>query len=482
MINWRKAVCYSLPVFLLFACWVIKGASNEKPGGLLSVQIPRQQTTEAELWKPGDDLSAKMLERVRSEGVIRIVSIHPSGNKYLFVGEFEESWQFAPTQPPRPKTGLWLVNKDGSGLLRLSNYVESEGICYDPEWSPSGDRFAYVARGSVNVYVLEPKQGIPWHGGTITETSGPALYAQELSNDFPDDGYVEYSQPRWSPNGEALAAFASDGTTDWVEVAAKLGGPICSFKGADRYQWNSKSELVLDYGRFVFDWESLLSATEPVDNPALNKDQAEKQEVSQRLLKRLLKKVSAYGVGQIGSYSVSPSGDRIVFAGDFVESESCPDCTPYNESFKADLWLVNRDGSGLLRLTNNHNSSRPVWSPSGKQIAFVNVDSISVIDTIKRTEKRLPGLQAYHARENEDHHNTSIYLSPRWSPNGKAIAAEGSNGGTNWITVVEARSGTEIFRSGYEVYSFAWNYEGELVIGTHGKFVFDWSSGIFNRR
>ncbi|MEK6289448.1 MAG: hypothetical protein AABO57_27355 [Acidobacteriota bacterium] len=187
----------------------------------------------------------------------------------------------------------------------------------------------------------------------------------------------------------------------------------------------------------------------------------------------MLKKVKVPGVIRIVEYSIAPSGNKIVFAVEFEESIYRPKETH--------LWLVNRDGTGLRRLTENHHSVEPAWSPSGKEIAFRNIDSISVIDVKTRVARNLRGLQAYHARENEDHHNTSMYLHPRWSHNGKAIAAEGGNGGTGWITAVEARSGNEILQSSNEVYSFAWNHEGELVIGTSGKFVFDWSSGIFNR-
>lgn len=137
--------------------------------------------------------------------------------------------------------------------------------------------------------------------------------------------------------------------------------------------------MVVDSGRFVFDWENMFSRTEPAVSPASNgsnlgtgKDAGRKQEVSERFLSRLLKKVKVPGVIRIVEYSIAPSGNKIVFAVEFEESIYRPKETH--------LWLVNRDGTGLRRLTENHHSVEPAWSPSGKEIAFRNIDSISVID------------------------------------------------------------------------------------------------------
>ena len=111
------------------------------------------QTQKVDLWDPNDGLHVadRMLERVKQEGVVRIAGIRASGNRYVFVGEFTETWQLVPTQAPRPKTDLWLVNKDGTGLRRLTE----DGESYDPEWSPSGDEIAFVSRGSVNALNVE---------------------------------------------------------------------------------------------------------------------------------------------------------------------------------------------------------------------------------------------------------------------------------------------------------------------------------------
>lgn len=447
-------------------------ASNAAELSAPPSESPQPQTQESELWDPTDDLhvAGKMLERVKQEGVVRIASVRASGERYVFVGEFEETWQFAPTQQPRPKTDLWLVNKNGTELRRLTEAGES----YDPEGSPSGNEIAFIKRGSVCVIDIASKD------------VGTLLYAQEPAGNSVAADYLEHSQPKWSPNGKAIAALAKDGTTAWVIVATKEGNDICTFgRGFERYGWNSESEMVVDYGRFVFDWENMFSDTESADRPASNgsnlgtgKDHGGKQEVSERFLSRLLKKVSAYGVERIADYSFDPSGKRIVFAGEFEGNMA------YGSGSRGDLWLVNRDGAGLRRLTENHYSSQPVWSPSGKEIAFVaDLDSISVINVKTRKVRSLPGLQAIPPKAGgvTPHDNfAKPYLRPRWSPNGKVIAAEGADLGDGFVTAVDARFGNKIL----DVLrgSFSWNLEGELVIPALGKFVFDWNSALFNRR
>ena len=64
-----------------------------------------------------------------------------------------------------------------------------------------------------------------------------------------------------------------------------------------------------------------------------------------------------FGMEGIETPSWSPDGRRLVFTG--------------LESGVSDLYVINRDGSGLERLTSDRYAQRdPVWSPDGSRIAF----------------------------------------------------------------------------------------------------------------
>jgi dipeptidyl aminopeptidase/acylaminoacyl peptidase len=464
-----------------------RNASSEadaRQSNAASLSVAQPQTQEVELWDPNDDrnIAGRILERVKQEGVFRIVGVLASRDKYVFVGEFEVSSEVVPAERPMSKNGsetlrakrppphgtdLWLVNKNGTGLRRLTD----DGESHDPVLSPSGEEIAFVSKGSVRIIGSDSRVGDDVFYGSV--------------NSRMRDAQVEYSQLRFSPNGKGIAALAKDGTTSWVEVRARPNrdsGNVTFAEGFERYEWNSKSDLVLDYGRLVFDWEhsnSEASANSAANTSTLKTDKAGdgQSPLPPKLLKRLLKKLRPYGVMNIGSYAISPSANQIVFAGEFEEASSAiPN--------KADLWVVNRDGAGLRQLTHNHYSSQPAWSPSGKEIAFVNDGSVSVIDAKTRNVRSLPGLQtSYHPSEGPMTHAhwDFVYLRPRWSPNGAVITAEGVDDSEGWIAAVGARSGNKLLETSQSGTRFSWNHEGELVIPALGKFIFDWSSAIVTR-
>lgn len=105
----------------------------------------------------------------------------------------------------------------------------------------------------------------------------------------------------------------------------------------------------------------------------------------------------------------SPDGQRIAFASN-VELG-----VPYNPGDNREIFVMNADGSGLTRLTDNvEYDDLPDWSPDGAKIAFVSgrdgVHTFYVMNADGSTQTRLTNdalAQGY---------------SPDWSPDGRKIA------------------------------------------------------------
>ena len=71
-----------------------------------------------------------------------------------------------------------------------------------------------------------------------------------------------------------------------------------------------------------------------------------------------------YKVKSLSSPVLSPNGNEICFVS-----------TEYNlqeGKSNSDLYIINKDGTGLLNLTNSGaNESSPFWSPDGKKIYYL---------------------------------------------------------------------------------------------------------------
>ncbi|MEK6408413.1 MAG: hypothetical protein AABN34_15915 [Acidobacteriota bacterium] len=393
-----------------------------------------KQTQRVGSWDPNDEFNAadRMLERVREEGVVRIAGVHPSRTRYVFVCEVYAEQQADSTSDSRPKTDLWLVNRDGSGLHRLTESGEGR----DPEWSTSGAEVAFVDAGQLSV---------------VDGASGEHRFRHHGR---------EWDQLHWAPNGRAIAALVINPYDEtWIVVLRATDGyPICEFlREKKAYQWTPDSELLLDTGKFVFDWEAVLSYEPPAETDEDGSTAGDPP--ADPLRQWLLDQASTEGVENISRYSLSPAGDTIAFGGLFGGASD------------PDLYVINRDGSGLRRLTTDGAAYEFTWSPSGGEISYVdhNADAFLMIDVGSGRTRPLRFLD-------------ESWREPNLSPDGKAIAATKQTArclDPDPLVVLDAESGEEILSCQQ---GFLWNDQSELVFRGIGKFVFDWQSIVANRK
>lgn len=230
--------------------------------------------------------------------------------------------------PPDRNEEIYVIGPDGSGLARLTH--NSEGFTLDLDWmplvSPRGRRVAFVSRrdGNEEIYVM----------------AADGTGATRLSHgDGRDWG------PSFSPDGETVYYGGFRSVSNPLPSIQRNVYRVSASGGKSTQIGQGMSPVVSpDGGTVLVDREGLL-ATDPDGSNA-------REIVSDTLFSA----IAAW----------LPDGSRIVFSG---EREG-----------NADLYVVNADGSGVTRLTDDpatdvtppHGLGGPVVSPDGDRIAFVS--------------------------------------------------------------------------------------------------------------
>ena len=173
----------------------------------------------------------------------------------------------------------------------------------------------------------------------------------------------------------------------------------------------------------------------------------------------------------------SPDGLRIAFTSDRDGNE---------DVYNPDIYIVNVDGSGLVRLTDGPGwDDQPSWSPDGQRIAFVsdrdsNADynsDIYIVNVDGSGLVRLTDGPGFDRRY------------PSWSPDGRRIAFTSDRDGNEDIyTMNTDGSGltrltpfTVGFTDNPRVnYQLNWSPDGQRIAFTSKPAVYEYSSDIYN--
>jgi len=126
--------------------------------------------------------------------------------------------------------------------------------------------------------------------------------------------------------------------------------------------------------------------------------------------------------------SWSPDGKQIVFTG-------------YDGGL-SDLFIVNADGSGLRRLTNDKYADlHPVWSPDGRTIAFAtDRGPVTDFSTLRIGNMRIATYDVASGRiEVLPGMDQGKNVSPQWSPDGQELAFVSDRDGVSNIFLYDTR-------------------------------------------
>ncbi|MDB4875678.1 MAG: surface antigen [Gemmatimonadetes bacterium] len=113
----------------------------------------------------------------------------------------------------------------------------------------------------------------------------------------------------------------------------------------------------------------------------------------------------------------SPDGRQLAFSG--------------NLGGITDLYIVNADGTGLRRLTNDKfGDLQPQWSPDGKTIAFASDRDSASLDLLRLKPWRITVLDVATRAITVLPGQAGLNLNPQWAPDGRSIAYVSNRNGT----------------------------------------------------
>jgi dipeptidyl aminopeptidase/acylaminoacyl peptidase len=124
----------------------------------------------------------------------------------------------------------------------------------------------------------------------------------------------------------------------------------------------------------------------------------------------LIKVTDMLKIKQLNSVTISPDGSKVAFVVNNIEPDGD---TKWEHKYFSQIYIAPVDGSSAPRpLTAKENASQPVWSPDGKQLAFVRaVDGKSQIFLLSFDGGEPMQLTRFRYGAS----------SPKWSPDGKKI-------------------------------------------------------------
>ena len=190
----------------------------------------------------------------------------------------------------------------------------------------------------------------------------------------------------------------------------------------------------------------------------------------------------------------SPDGRKVAFA-------------RYDHQWIADIYIMNSDGTNLVRLTNGRNLSFPSWSPDGRTIAVATArlpywgsvfllgadgpdTPIEILQEASLPEwspdgktiafVSLSGDDGYSALHVADHNGANVRVfSPRdeaaiyrpsWSPDGGSIAFPKCLAGRCDVVVMNAAGEATMRTNVGDIGSVAWSPGGEHLVVTRSRY------------
>jgi TolB protein len=261
---------------------------------------------------------------------------------------------------------ILVMNRDGSNSREITPHDLAKHL-WNPTWSPDGKRIAIVAGNAdqsrdepfYSIYIVELEQQ------TLLEIPCRALAACTDPSWSPDGKQIVFSSQQVSVSGHPIDIYVVDVT--------KTSQPQLLQQAAELPVWQPHGDLI-----------AFLSTRQDKPGIFLMRPNGE------------IVRTLAADLGR-GGMVWSPDGTRLAFS---VASSPAE---------RSDLYVIDADGSNLIRLTNSPDAfdSAPSWSPDGQQITFQSTMN-------EHTEIYVVNVDDTNLRRLMD--NPLDQSSPVWSP------------------------------------------------------------------
>ena len=240
---------------------------------------------------------------------------------------------------------LYVINANGSGLVRLTPN-EWTGFSFDrPSWSPDGSRIVFTAGTSslsFEVYIINVNDS------NLTRLTHDAMRKE---------GVV------WSPDGKRIAYIS------WPDKVSEIY--IMNSDGSNQIRLTNSSDIY--NGTPIWSPDSTRIAFICGKGDAIRSDNICIMNADGSNLTQI--HLPYVGVQIYDHLAWSPNGKQMLI--------ECWCRNRNSSSPEFGVYTMNVDGSNPIPLSDTGVSAfEPVWSPNGQQIAFLTLDSDSAGGTV----------------------------------------------------------------------------------------------------